>query len=430
MYVRTTRLDIRVQEDLTGNTHNFPIWSPELNTSTTENNTLITIQIISFNGTMAGIDLYSFRIILEKTEVMISVSGLNSYYVWEDTLITTISLTTGGTPLIYETFIIKITEVFPNGDITVSYINKTTNNEGKVFLDYHIGEIDKFSFEVIFSGTVYFSSAEYKRDVDVRSTLEHIFLVILPFIPVMIGITIGISSYVIIKRIKNQKRRTLWQEKTNMLLDVLKIEYLLVIHKFSGIGIVQKEFGHIISDSQLISGFLQAISTFKGEIIPQEVTEGAKESIILDYKDYKIILKEGEFVKVALVINSEPSKNLEDLHQKFIEQFEIKHSKYLEDFSGEISQFDGSMEIIDKIFRTSLSKQHVVNKNHPNIKLSFFQKNVLSIAEILERDKTSFFISTLLNYLISAIPKVSKEQIIANIFDLREYGFLIPISEE
>lgn len=425
MYVRTTRLDITVQEDLTGNTHNFPIWSPELNTSTIENNTLVEIQIMSYNGTMAGIDFYSFRIILEKAETLISISGLKSYYIWGDTLFITISLTGGGDPLIYETIIIKITE-----GTTVNYINKTTNIEGKVYLNYHIGEIDKFSFEVIFNGTIYFSSTEYKRNVDVRSPLEHIFLVILPFIPIMIGIAIGISSYAIVKRVKNQKRRTLWQDKTNKLLDVLKIEYLLIMHKLSGIGIVQKEFGQITSDSQLISGFLQAISTFKREIIPQEVTEGVKESVILDYQDYKIFLKEGELIKVALVLNSEPSKNLKDLHQEFIEQFEIKYSKYLEDFSGEISQFDGSLQIIDKIFRTSLSKQHVVNKNPPIIKLSSFQENVLSIAKILESDKTSFFISTLLNYLISAMPKVSKEQIIANIYDLREYGFLIPESEE
>ena len=429
MYVRTTRLDITTQENLTGNTHYFPIWSPELNTSTLENNTLIRIQIMSFNGTMAGIDLYSFRIILEKTEVIISISGLNSYYFWEDTLITTISLTTGGTPLIYETFLIKITEVFPNGDITVSYNNKTTNNEGKAYLNYHVGEIDKFSFEVIFEGTIYFSSAECIRNIDVRSPLEHIFLVILPFIPLIMGITIGISSYAIIKRVKNQKRRALWQEKTNRLLDVLKIEYILIIHKLSGIGIVQKEFGKTLYDSQLISGFLQAISTFKREIIPSEVTEGVEESVLLDYQDYKIILKNGELIKVALVLNLEPSKNLNDLHQEFIEQFEIKYDKYLKDFSGEISQFDGSIEIIDKIFRTTLLKQHIVNKSPPHIKLSFFQRNVISIAEILESDKTTFYISTMLNYLISAMPKVSKEQIIASIYDLREYGFLIPLSE-
>ena len=160
------------------------------------------------------------------------------------------------------------------------------------------------------------------------------------------------------------------------------------------------------------------------------MTEGIKESIILDYQDYKIILKEGGLIKVALVLNSELSKNLNDLHQEFIEQFEIKFFKYLEFFRGKMSQFDGSIEIIDEMFRTSIAKQHIVNKSPPNIKLSFFQKNVLSIADILESDKSSFFISTLLNYLISAMPKVSKEQIIANIFDLREYGFIILISEE
>jgi len=151
------------------------------------------------------------------------------------------------------------------------------------------------------------------------------------------------------------------------------------------------------------------------------VSEGDEESVLLDYQDYKIILKNGELIKVALVLNSEPSKNLNDLHQEFIEQFEIKFGKYLKDFSGEISQFDRSIEIIDKIFR---------NKSPPHIKLSFFQRNVLSIAEILESDKTTFYISTMLNYLISAMPKVSKEQIIASIYDLREYGFLIPLSEE
>ena len=97
-------------------------------------------------------------------------------------------------------------------------------------------------------------------------------------------------------------------------------------------------------------------------------------------------------------------------------------------FDGDVNRFLGTLEMFDKIFNTSLSQQHIVNKKPPMIKLSSFQQRILSVAQTMQGEKESFFISSLLGYMISAMPKIHKEQIIAGIYDLKEKGFLYPMS--
>lgn len=213
-----------------------------------------------------------------------------------------------------------------------------------------------------------------------------------------------------------------------MFSDTLNIDYILIINKKSGSNIVQKELGDIQFEAGLVSGFLQAITSFKYELKKKKAEEKVKETILLDYQEYKILLKDGEYIRVALILSQEPSGELKKSLREFIKDFEMKYEENLKTFNGEVSVFKDFMELVDIHFKTSLLKPHRVNENPPHIEINSFEKKILTIAKTLQEDREKFYISKLLNYLLSALSDEPKEKLIANVYDLTEKEHLVPVS--
>ncbi|MGQ4876692.1 MAG: hypothetical protein ACP6IY_21705, partial [Promethearchaeia archaeon] len=367
--------------------------------------------------------------VLERKETKISlISELKDSYTWGDTLTIEIALKEGNNPLPNKTIQFKITEIYADGSIKNKYFSSTTNKDGIAKVNYVVEEIKSLEIEVIFNGTAEFKPITLtQKNIEIHSQLEQIVITLIPFSPFIIGAIIGLSGYVIAKKSKQKKLRAEWREKTNKFFDTLNIEYFLIIHKISGLAIIQRELGQITFDGDLIGGFLQAISTFKYELKGERATLDKKESILLDYQDYKILIQDGQFIRVALILGAVPSDNLKKQLAEFIIKFEEKYREPLEKFTGDLIPFRDYMELLNKIFKLTLIKPHVVNKTPPSTKLTNFQENILSVARAMEIEEKSFFLSKLITYLVSALPRTPKEQIIANIYDLIEYGFLVPV---
>jgi hypothetical protein len=149
--------------------------------------------------------------------------------------------------------------------------------------------------------------------------------------------------------------------------------------------------------------------------------------MLLDYQDYKILIQDGNFIRLALILSSEASDNLKKAQNDFISRFEEQFYNYLKDFNGEVTPFLKEIPLIDEIFRFSLVNPHIVDKKPPIIRLKSFQERIISVANLLESDGNYFFISNLINYITSVMPKEPREKIIANIYDLREQHIIIPI---
>jgi len=356
------------------------------------------------------------------------LNNFKDFYVWDDLIEIEVILKSGENPLANESIIFQIIEISENGDFLVINIPTITDNNGYAIVQYIIGKGDSIEIKVFFDGTIKNRNSSISiTNIDVRSTTEQFISEFLLFIPFIAGFLLVITSYIIVKSSKKKKRKQIWHEKTNKFSDILNIEYLIVIHKLSGLALITKEFRQIKLDGTLISGFLQAITQFKYGLKPGAKLEESTGGFKIDYQDYIIFLQDGKFIRLALTLTSEPSENLKILVSQFIEEFEKKYEKYLEVFSGDLRPFSDHMELINQVLKLNLSFPHIVNKNPHRIKLNLLQKNIISLAKTLEIDYKSFFISKLLTYLISALPKKSKEEIVANTYDLIDFRYFIPI---
>jgi hypothetical protein len=164
---------------------------------------------------------------------------------------------------------------------------------------------------------------------------------------------------------------------------------------------------------------------FKHALKKKKFEESIRESTLLDFQDYKIFLRDGEYIRVALITKSDPSESLKINLREYISQFEIEHNADLKNFLGELTPFDNYLTLINKYFKLYIRSPLKVSKSPPHIKINSFQKILLNTANFLEKDYKSFSFEKLLESTITLLPKESEEKIISNIYNLIELEFII-----
>ncbi|MGV9205710.1 MAG: hypothetical protein ACOC44_17005, partial [Promethearchaeia archaeon] len=369
--------------------------------------------------------------ILKREQPVISfLTELKEAYVWEETISFKFKLSVDDKPIENQKLLILIHEKYEDGSIEENIIQATTDKEGYISVNYIVPDVESLDIIVTFNGTSQYKFAEFtEENLEIRSPNEQFFHNFLPFIPFIIGMVISLTGYGLYRRSKKKKLQKEWNRKTGYFLDAINVEYILVIHKNSGMALIKQNYGELEFDGDLISGFLHAITNFK-----YEIKKGAKRKkrniTTLDYQEYQILLKDGQYTRIGLILGGEPSENLKRELDEFIEKFESTYEEPLKDFRGSLAGFEGYQQMINEVFNLTLNNPHVVNKNPPAIDLSTFQKKIISVARRLEEDDQAFFISRLLRYLMSMMEKTPKEKIIGNIYDLREMGFLQPVQIE
>ncbi|MBY9005496.1 MAG: hypothetical protein KGD63_01935, partial [Candidatus Lokiarchaeota archaeon] len=260
--------------------------------------------------------------------------------------------------------------------------------------------------------------------VDIIPSGAEVFMDLLPYILIIVGVILGISSYLIIKNHNKSKKVAVWKEKAHVFSDLLNIDLILIIHKETSSTIVQHNFSEQTLDGDLISGFLEAMTSFKYELKKNSYKKRSMETTLLDYDQYKVLIKDGLFIRVAMILDKEPSNYLQDSIVEFINEFEARYSDILKNFIGRITQFQTSIDLINKYFNVSLIYPHCINRKHLSIEMTSFQKEIMKLAQQLESTKGQFYISELINYIASEKSDELKEKIIANIIDLRQSGLI------
>ncbi|GAH12110.1 unnamed protein product, partial [marine sediment metagenome] len=110
------------------------------------------------------------------------------------------------------------------------------------------------------------------------------------------------TSYKLIKRSKriHQEYR---QKIYNKYMDVLNLDYFIIIEKRTGLNIYEKVLAGKDMDASLITGFLEAIRSFGIELT------GANEqsqTIKLEYQQSKIIMSEFKDFRILLIMKENP----------------------------------------------------------------------------------------------------------------------------
>jgi hypothetical protein len=109
-----------------------------------------------------------------------------------------------------------------------------------------------------------------------------------------VGVSVGAYRKVILPK-KQEKQRVLKEVKT-MFEDAVNMEHLLVLYKGSGTCFFFRSFGSEKIDPDLISGFISAVSSFGKEVESQKALNEIR------YGDKMLLLADGEYIRVALVL--------------------------------------------------------------------------------------------------------------------------------
>ncbi|MEX2755129.1 MAG: hypothetical protein Q6365_007015 [Candidatus Sigynarchaeota archaeon] len=254
------------------------------------------------------------------------------------------------------------------------------------------------------------------------------FLDLLPYIgialAIVMAIAISIHRGVVVPR-RNRARAQL-RRMYNRLSDVENIQYVLVIHKAGGVPMFSKSLAEVPIDESLVSGFLSAISSFGAEIstkMKKDLKGGLEE---LSYQQFKIILDEGQHVRVALLLLRRPSDTLKERLRAFTIEFEKYFQTQVVNFKGEVLQDMAVTPVIERVFESDLLYPHrlIEQKVIPYAKQlprKSIAKKVLTVARGAEFE-SMFYIRELINNLktkgieeihsFDAIQKLKTDQIV------------------
>ena len=259
-----------------------------------------------------------------------------------------------------------------------------------------------------------------QEGIPLEDLIFYITLIII--IGCVVGGSIGAYRGIVVPK-KREKARAL-AEVNAMFDDAINLEHVLVLYKGTGMCIFFKSFGSEEIDPELIGGFLSAVSSFGREMESQEALNE------ITYGDKMLLLSDGDYIRVALVLNKKPSTILNEHLKEFIEIFEKVYENDLPNWRGQLNLFRNAGEIVNDKLNTSIILPHEITYSFTDAKSlkSSYSKTVLTIANNLLKDsnRTFFFIATLLTEATEQTNK-SKEEIFMGIKELRDKKILVPI---
>src|SRR5271157_784665 len=283
--------------------------------------------------------------------------------------------------------------------------------------------MQSFTYSVNFTDTNPFfkhASIMINQTVNVLNTLEYMESIIVNYAFIIFPAIGAVIVIGIVKRSSDVRKKRRWSADAATIRDVIKIQHLLVIAK-SGVCLVNRSYSQMQLDGDLISGFLNAISTFGKEVGGKGTSAKAGEGVVFDYQDFKILLQEGRFSQVAIILNGVPSDNLRLRAKAFIDGFEQAYD--LQNWRGNLDYFEGVDNYIEKAFEITLIYPLIVNqrKSKKEIKTGL-GKALFEVGEAVQKEKQTFYLSTLLNYA-QAGRKESQDHVLAEIYRLKREGF-------
>jgi len=124
------------------------------------------------------------------------------------------------------------------------------------------------------------------------------------------------------------------------------LQHILIIHKLSGTCLFSYSCSALNFDPDLVSGFLQAISSFGTEVSAHET--GLEE---IKYQGFVVALSEGELVRSAFICNQSPDRTLLSSIKYFTIKFEDEFRRYLENWTGDVSVFKRAYQLVEDYFK-------------------------------------------------------------------------------
>ncbi|MFW9934207.1 MAG: hypothetical protein ACFFDU_01580 [Candidatus Thorarchaeota archaeon] len=245
---------------------------------------------------------------------------------------------------------------------------------------------------------------------------------------VPLGSGLAYRRYVLIP--KRRQKLAKYQAIADTFSDVANLNRLLVLHKESGICVFDP-FAAESQDATLVAGFLQAISTFGHDLGDSpglaENSDDARTLRELQYEGFRILINDGQFVRVALVLNGVPSEQLRGRLETFTNVFETRYSADFKHWEGRVDQFNSASDLVEEVFLISLRHPHsVVPRKPKGAQLSSIESDIYKLSKELTKDREYIFLGQILSTYLAAA-KTDKLEALMTIYQLRMKGIFKPI---
>jgi len=220
--------------------------------------------------------------------------------------------------------------------------------------------------------------------------------------------------------------------------DVLNIRHVIIIDKESGLALLNYPVSGEEIDADLLSGFIQANITFseshKDSYKSSQSTKDHK-FYEFQYQNFNILLRNGEFIRLCLMLDHKASDNMRTQVLHFIPEFEEIFNQELLNFrNAGMFYFKNMVDYIIDLFEIKLVFPMVLARSiAPNdlegINQNQIQKAIFNIAKELLISKSFFFINNLLNR-VKKIVNLDANIILYQIYKLVEHKIIIPTKLE
>ncbi|MFX1497581.1 MAG: hypothetical protein ACFFBH_08655 [Promethearchaeota archaeon] len=221
-------------------------------------------------------------------------------------------------------------------------------------------------------------------------------------------------------------------------LDILNIKHIILITKDSGLLVVNYPVSGGSINVDLLIGFIQANIMFStsGKALGNGTDViGQRSFYELQFETFNILVRNGNFIRVCLVLDQKASESLKQCVAKFLSEYEQIYSKKIEQLlSTGFRNFDDTINFIIETFNIRLVFPMVlthtllpddINEINKNI----IQKAIIDFAHELLAKKKFFFINNLLNK-VQNIVNLSPHIILYEIYQLLKKNIIIPSNIE
>lgn len=252
--------------------------------------------------------------------------------------------------------------------------------------------------EGIYKAYIYWNDGEnagivtQEFQVNIPFSLDPIYIII-----IVVGATVitatTISTYKLVKRSK-RIHDELRQKIYNKYMDVLNLDYFIIIEKRTGLSIYEQALAGKDTDTSLITGFLEAIRNFGIELTG--VNEQSQ-TIKLEYQQSKIIMSEFKDFRILLIMKENPSQDFLDSIKSLSYDIDDIYGEEIAKFKGNIDKFTGIRDLLDKHLETSFI--YPLEVKSQNVKISQEEKTMIYRAkDIMKMRKTDYFFVSYLLY--------------------------------
>lgn len=330
---------------------------------------------------------------------------------------------------------------------SISDTTASTNAEGIATTTIVVDSVGSFTIVPIFEASSIYETTNLNANQDNLYNVRVINTWIIIWDNVL-PISISLVSLIVLSMVtyrgiyvpKRNKRRLQMIEIHRQFADIENIQYMLIIHKQNGLSLFSQSFSNIPIDANLISGFLSAISSFGKEIgsnlkpemnlesnsTPMDGNQGLEE---LSYQQFKIVVKDGEFIRTAVLLLKSPGESMKKSVQKFNQKLEDTHKEIFNNWIGEEIPREPIMKIVEEMLHVDLLYPHnLILSKVPGFLKSYGKKSVQSL--IVKEAKVNFDCSFKVRDMIIALAAYGKKEITTfnSIHELRAEGVVFAVN--